>query len=235
MMANQDSPSTTQHQPTPAVMTEVESLREMLVERNDAFRLHADLPFSEQMELLGQQPGSTLLELLTMRLESFQATKQTPRITDVEEHLHDAMALAARSMFSALNNAETWRLCYRLAYLVGYGIPVVDQSTAAAAKARREERIRVARAGGDHRWKAYGPIREHFILLVPASCYSATGERLTKAKAVDVTWRSLAKVFPETSMPTEETVKEWLTQWHKAEGFPAWPKLPKHWNQWPQS
>ncbi|WP_165771563.1 hypothetical protein [Vreelandella nigrificans] len=235
MMANQDSPTTTQHKPTPAAMTEVESLREMLVERNDAFRLHADLPFSEQMELLGQQPGSTLLEMLSMRLESFQATKQTPRITDVEEHLHDAMTLAARSMFSALNDAETWRLCYRLAYLVGYGIPVVDRSTAAAAKARREERIRVARSGGNNRWKEYGPIRDRFASLVPSGCYDANGKRLQKAKAAEIIWYSLATVFPESSMPKEGAVFDWLTDWHKAEGFPAWPKLPKHWNQWPQS
>jgi|GEM_PF-3028145 hypothetical protein len=216
--------------PQPIEMDEIEHVRQMLEERNRDLSTFSDLPHDELMEIVGLGPGATLSKVVSRRLET--AHNQDEKLgDDVEDALNDLRNLAIQSMYEPLSEADIWRLCYRMAYLVGRNISVTRESV----RLMKQESLRVRQAGGKSRWKAYSPIRDRFASLVPDSCYGDDGKRLTKAKVVDVTWRSLANVFPETSMPTEETVKEWLTQWHKAEGFPAWPKLPKHRNQWPQS
>lgn len=225
-------------------MTEVETLREAFEERNREFAtLEASgIPahVARLPDYLGQGPGKVLHDMLTRQLEESRASHPERRPTDVQEAAYDAVTLAVRSMHGPLTKAETWQLCYRLAYLVGYGRNA-SELREAATRAVREANRRRASAAGKNRHKAMSPIRNRFFELLPGVCYGVAGRRLKKHPArppgaVQAARDALSKRFPEGDLPTEETLGEWLTEWQQGQGFATWSALPSTWipgQPWP--
>lgn len=125
--------------PQPIEMDEIEHVRQMLEERNRDFSTFSDLPHDELMEIVGLGPGATLSKVVSRRLET--AHNQDEKLgDDVEDALNDLGSLAIQSMYEPLSEADIWRLCYRMAYLVGRNISVTRETLRLMALEQKRQR-----------------------------------------------------------------------------------------------
>lgn len=209
-------------------MDEIEHVRYLLEERNRDFESLTDIPRHDLLkpEWLGREPGLTLGKIAALRLE---IAGRRPG-SDTREALEDVAGIAIKSMDGPLTEADIWRLCYRLAYLVGDGIHVARD----ARKAIEEDRTRVARHAGKNRHKNLAPIRQYAHGLLPDICYAddGKGERLLQKITVDALKAKLERRFPSGDIPKWETLQGWLKVWCHELGYTDWRHLPKSLDGW---
>lgn len=223
-------------------MSEIEHLRCLFEEAAESYTQLEGEPEELRKEVLDRGHATTLAELLNTSIKRLFGWGPFRTVEEVEREaeapcfkrtthgtaLMDALRLTLKSRNSALEDAEIWRLCYRLAFLLGYDI---EEAREAVAK---ELGRRVT--GGNRRWGARAWQKQLFRKWLPAICYDEQGRRRTQEAVAEAAREAIRNSrtppVPDHDVNGTDQIQEWLKEWRGELDYKDWRQLPRHLKDW---